>query len=207
MVKEYSKEVRDKNIAVGFLLIGLYLIRHIILNINIWIAIVMEILAGLFVLIYLNSRDDINIKNLFKWENLKYILFIFLINRIIGIVFSYIGIGIYGGVSANDQALIKYAHSLNGIELVEFYIYKNFWAPIREEYVYKYMIIGNIGKMRYISLIISSIIFSFGHRANNILYFTMYFFMALIPAIIYKKTGRVDICIAEHMLNNIIVVY
>lgn len=66
MVKEYSKEVRDKNIAVGFLLIGLYLIRHIILNINIWIAIVMEILAGLFVLIYLNSRDDINIKNLFK---------------------------------------------------------------------------------------------------------------------------------------------
>ncbi|MFU2416969.1 hypothetical protein [Peptacetobacter sp. AB800] len=66
MVKEYSKEVRDKNIAVGFLLIGLYLIRHIILNINIWIAIVMEILAGLFVLIYLNSRDDIDIKNLFK---------------------------------------------------------------------------------------------------------------------------------------------
>lgn len=69
------------------------------------------------------------------------------------------------------------------------------------------MIIGNIGKMRYISLIISSIIFSFGHRANNILYFTMYFLMALIPAIIYRKTGRVDICIAEHMLNNMVVVY
>lgn len=204
MTKEYSKEVRDRNIFIGLILVGLFYIRAIIVNFSIYLAILMGIAIVISVLVYLNNMKDINLKDLFKWKNIKTILILVIIMRVVALGFTFIGVKMYGDVSLNDQAIINYMNGLTSIEMLEFFIYKNFWGPIREEFVYRYVMIGNIGKMSKLSVIISSALFSSIHAAGNLWYWIMYFLMGLILAITYYKTERIDICIAVHMLNNIL---
>lgn len=204
MTKEYSKEVRDRNIFIGLILVGLFYIRAIIVNFSIYLAILMGIAIVISVLLYLNNMKDINLKDLFKWKNIKTIIILVIIMRVVALGFTFIGVKMYGDVSLNDQAIINYMNGLTSIEMLEFFIYKNFWGPIREEFVYRYVMIGNIGKMSKLSVIISSALFSSIHAAGNLWYWIMYFLMGLILAITYYKTERIDICIAVHMLNNIL---
>ena len=204
MAKEYSKEVKDRNIFIGLMLVGLFYTRAIIIDFSIYLAILMGIAIVISVLVYLNNMKDINLKDLFKWKNIKTILILVIIMRVVALGFTFIGVKMYGDVSLNDQAIIDYINGLTSIEMIEFFIYKNFWGPIREEFVYRYVIIGNIGKMSKLSIIISSALFSSIHAAGNLWYWIMYFLMGLILAIAYYKTERIDICIAVHMLNNIL---
>lgn len=203
-MKEYSKEVKDRNIFIGLMLVGLFYTRAIIVDFSIYLAILMGIAIVISVLVYLNNMKDINLKDLFKWKNIKTILILVIIMRVVALGFTFIGVKMYGDVSLNDQAIIDYINGLTSIEMIEFFIYKNFWGPIREEFVYRYVIIGNIGKMSKLSIIISSALFSSIHAAGNLWYWIMYFLMGLILAIAYYKTERIDICIAVHMLNNIL---
>lgn len=203
-MKEYSKEVRDRNIFIGLILVGLFYIRAIIVNFSIYLAILIGIAIVISVLVYLNNMKDINLKELFKWKNIKTIIILVIIMRVVALGFTFIGVKMYGDISLNDQAIINYMNGLTSIEMLEFFIYKNFWGPIREEFVYRYVIIGNIGKMSKLSIIISSALFSSIHAAGNLWYWIMYFLMGLILAIAYYKTERIDICIAVHMLNNIL---
>mgnify|MGYP003373966628 CR=1 FL=1 len=204
VVKEYSKEVKDRNIFIGLMLVGLFYTRAIIIDFSIYLAILMGIAIVISVLVYLNNMKDINLKDLFKWKNIKTILILVIIMRVVALGFTFIGVKMYGDVSLNDQAIIDYINGLTSIEMIEFFIYKNFWGPIREEFVYRYVMIGNIGKMSKLSVIISSALFSSIHAAGNLWYWIMYFLMGLILAITYYKTERIDICIAVHMLNNIL---
>lgn len=204
MTKEYSKEVRDRNIFIGLILVGLFYIRAIIVNFSIYLAILIGITIVISVLVYLNNMKDINLKELFKLKNIKTIIILVIIMRVVALGFTFIGVKMYGDVSLNDQAIINYMNGLTSIEMLEFFIYKNFWGPIREEFVYRYVMIGNIGKMSKLSVIISSALFSSIHAAGNLWYWIMYFLMGLILAITYYKTERIDICIAVHMLNNIL---
>lgn len=204
VVKEYSKEVKDRNIFIGLMLVGLFYTRAIIIDFSIYLAILMGIAIVISVLLYLNNMKDINLKDLFKWKNIKTIIILVIIMRVVALGFTFIGVKMYGDVSLNDQAIINYMNGLTSIEMLEFFIYKNFWGPIREEFVYRYVMIGNIGKMSKLSVIISSALFSSIHAAGNLWYWIMYFLMGLILAITYYKTERIDICIAVHMLNNIL---
>ena len=204
VVKEYSKEVKDRNIFIGLMLVGLFYTRAIIIDFSIYLAILMGIAIVISVLVYLNNMKDINLKDLFKWKNIKTIIILVIIMRVVALGFTFIGVKMYGDVSLNDQAIINYMNGLTSIEMLEFFIYKNFWGPIREEFVYRYVMIGNIGKMSKLSVIISSALFSSIHAAGNLWYWIMYFLMGLILAITYYKTERIDICIAVHMLNNIL---
>lgn len=203
-MKEYSKEVKDRNIFIGLMLVGLFYTRAIIIDFSIYLAILMGIAIVISVLVYLNNMKDINLKDLFKWKNIKTIIILVIIMRVVALGFTFIGVKMYGDVSLNDQAIINYMNGLTSIEMLEFFIYKNFWGPIREEFVYRYVMIGNIGKMSKLSVIISSALFSSIHAAGNLWYWIMYFLMGLILAITYYKTERIDICIAVHMLNNIL---
>ena len=204
MAKEYSKEIKDRNIFIGLMLVGLFYTRAIIIDFSIYLAILMGIAIVISVLLYLNNMKDINLKDLFKWKNIKTIIILVIIMRVVALGFTFIGVKMYGDVSLNDQAIINYMNGLTSIEMLEFFIYKNFWGPIREEFVYRYVMIGNIGKMSKLSVIISSALFSSIHAAGNLWYWIMYFLMGLILAITYYKTERIDICIAVHMLNNIL---
>ena len=204
VVKEYSNEVKDRNIFIGLILVGLFYTRAIIIDFSIYLAILMGILIVISVLAYLNNMKDINLKDLFKWKNIKKIIILVIIMRVVALGFTFVGAKIYGEVSLNDQAVINYMNGLTSIETLEFFIYKNLWGPIREEFVYRYVMIGNIGKMSKLSVIISSALFSSIHAAGNLWYWIMYFLMGLILAIAYYRTERIDICIAVHMLNNIL---
>ena len=201
MAKEYSKEVRERNIVIALLFCIIY--NFIFVIVDIWIMVLLEICGVVFLLMYLKKMGEINIKDLLTNKNIKYILFGYIMLRIIAISFSNLGNEIYGNMSFNDSYHInRYYSGLKGAELLEFFIQKDFLAPIREEFIYRYVIIGNVGNISKKSVIISSVIFSLIHQPMNIIYFTMYFLMALVLSIIYYKSERIDVCIAIHILNN-----
>lgn len=201
MAKEYSKEVKDRNIFIAVVFCMVY--NFIFVIVDVWMIVLLEICGITFLLIYLKKMEEINIKDLLRNKNIKYIIFGYIMLRIIAISFSNLGNEVYGEMSFNDSYhLNRYYSGLRGAELLEFFIQKDFLAPIREEFTYRYVIIGNIGEMNKKSVVISSIICSLIHQPMNIIYFTMYFLMGLVLSIIYYKSKRIDICIAIHILNN-----
>lgn len=211
VAKEYSKEIKDRNIAIALILFLIMIMRFLIgrdimknnaEDFKAWIIIFIEIMISILIWIYLIKIEEIDIKSLFRVENIKYILFGYIGLMVISGIFIFIGRKIYGELSANTQFLQQEKISLSGIALFEFSIYGTILGPIIEEFIFRYVMIGNIGKMKNISLIISSIIFSYAHGTENILYWLMYFIAGLIFALIYKKTERIDICILIHILNN-----
>lgn len=127
VVKEYSNEVKDRNIFIGLILVGLFYTRAIIIDFSIYLAILMGIVIVISVLAYLNNMKDINLKDLFKWKNIKKIIILVIIMRVVALGFTFVGAKIYGEVSLNDQAVINYMNGLTSIETLEFFIYKNLW--------------------------------------------------------------------------------
>lgn len=205
MAKEYSREVKDRNIFIALILFFITIINRSVLNKvidSIWVIISIEVFIPILVLMYLIKLDEIKVKEFFKIKNIKYIIFGYLALRTIAIIFSFLGDKIYGNISLNDQYMRNELKNLSNLGLLEFNIYASIWAPIIEEFTYRYVIIGNIGGKRYISSILSSVLFSFGHVSGNILYFLMYFLMGFVLAMIYKKTDKVELCMIIHMLNN-----
>ena len=136
---------------------------------------------------------------------MKYILISVVLLRIIAVGGTYLGeIIIHEERTANDMALINMINQLNGLMLIEFYFSKIIFGPIIEEYIFRYIIIGNLGKMSKISMIISSILFSLAHMSTNILHWMIYFLMGMVLAIIYKKTEKIETSMLVHILNNFI---
>lgn len=148
------------------------------------------------------KTKEIDVKGLFKVENIKYLLLGFIVLTIVTHTFIFIGNKIYGELSVNTQFLEAERKKLSSIALLEFSVYGAILGPIIEEFIFRYVMVGNIGKMKNISLIVSSIIFSYSHAAGHILYWIMYFVAGLIFALIYKKTERIDICMLIHIINN-----
>lgn len=211
MIKEYSEEVKDRNIFIALILFFIlimkstmvrYVMKNNIENFKVWIIIFIEIIISILVWLYLIKIKEIEIKSLFKIENIKYILFGCIALTVIAHIFDFIGNEIYGESSLNTQLIEQEIKTLSTIALFEFNVYVSILGPIIEEFIFRYVMIGNIGKMKNAALIISSIIFSFSHMAGHILYRIMYFVMGLTLSLIYKKTERIDICMLIHIINN-----
>ncbi|MFU2416973.1 lysostaphin resistance A-like protein [Peptacetobacter sp. AB800] len=208
-MKEYSEKIKGINLLLApilfFILSVVYSNRIGNTYINIYTKILIECVTILFILVYLYKIKDIDIKSLIKWKNLKYILISVVLLRIIAVGGTYLGeIIIHEERTANDMALINMINQLNGLMLIEFYFSKIIFGPIIEEYIFRYIIIGNLGKMSKISMIISSILFSLAHMSTNILHWMIYFFMGMVLAIIYKKTEKIETSMLVHILNNFI---
>ena len=208
-MKEYSEKIKGINLLLVpilfFILSVVYSNRIGNTYINIYTKILIECVTILFILVYLYKIKDIDIKSLIKWKNLKYILISVVLLRIIAVGGTYLGeIIIHEERTANDMALINMINQLNGLMLIEFYFSKIIFGPIIEEYIFRYIIIGNLGKMSKISMIISSILFSLAHMSTNILHWMIYFLMGMVLAIIYKKTEKIETSMLVHILNNFI---
>ncbi|MEE0450758.1 CPBP family intramembrane glutamic endopeptidase [Peptacetobacter sp.] len=208
-MKEYSEKIKGINLLLApilfFILSVVYSNRIGNTYINIYTKILIECVTILFILVYLYKIKDIDIKSLIKWKNLKYILISVVLLRIIAVGGTYLGeIIIHEERTANDMALINMINQLNGLMLIEFYFSKIIFGPIIEEYIFRYIIIGNLGKMSKISMIISSILFSLAHMSTNILHWMIYFLMGMVLAIIYKKTEKIETSMLVHILNNFI---
>ena len=82
-------------------------------------------------------------------------------------------------------------------------------APINEEFLFRHLLIGELGKKFSFTLmsIISVIIFAslHGTEAKSPLEIVMYLIIAIGLAYVYLKSGRkLSVAIALHALNNLI---
>lgn len=196
----------DLTIAIiSFLLIFIARSFAQIKNINIFIVFFMEILAILIIIIYLYKNKEININTLFNKKNIIYIVIGFILMRIVAILFTLIGdIIFHEHRSLNDSNIIKHINLLEGLRLLEYMFYIGIVSPIREEFIYRYLIICKIGDMKKEYILISAILCGFAHKSNNIIHFLMYFLMSIILSITYYRAKQLDINILIHMLNNIL---
>lgn len=211
MTKEYSREVIERNIIIAFFLHALILIESPFLYYYNSLAMtliimVIELIVPILVLLYLVKMKEINIKGIFKWENIKYILIGSIAIIAVGRFFIYLMAEVYGKemiLELINEGTIN-SKNLKGINLIEFYIATLIYCPICEEFECRYVIMGNIGKKSKMSMIISSIIFSLFHYNKNIIMFTMHFTMGMVLAIVYRKTERIEISMIIHMMNNLL---
>ena len=205
MSNEYSEKVKGINLLIALIsyLIFSFIHSKYILNTN--IRIMIEIIFVSFVIIYLYKIKDIDIKNLRKWENLKYIAIGVLLLRVVAYGGTYLGeIILQEKRIENDLILQSILNQSKGREIIEFYLYSIIFIPITEEFVYRYVIIGTLGKMSKISMLISSAIFTSMHMTTNIIHWLTFFFMGMILAIIYKKTEKIETSMLAHSLNNLL---
>ena len=205
MSNEYSEKVKGINLLIALIsyLIFSFIHSKYILNTN--IRIMIEIIFVSFVIIYLYKIKDIDIKNLRKWENLKYIAIGVLLLRVVAYGGTYLGeIILQEKRIENDLILQSILNQSKGMKIIEFYLYSIIFIPIIEEFVYRYVIIGTLGKMSKISMLISSAIFTSMHMTTNIIHWLTFFFMGMILAIIYKKTEKIETSMLAHSLNNLL---
>ena len=205
MSNEYSEKVKGINLLIALIsyLIFSFIHSEYILNTN--IRIMIEIIFVSFVIIYLYKIKDIDIKNLRKWENLKYIAIGVLLLRVVAYGGTYLGeIILQEKRIENDLILQSILNQSKGMKIIEFYLYSIIFIPIIEEFVYRYVIIGTLGKMSKISMLISSAIFTSMHMTTNIIHWLTFFFMGMILAIIYKKTEKIETSMLAHSLNNLL---
>lgn len=208
-MKEYSEKIKGINLLLApilfFILSVVYSNRIGNTYINIYTKILIECVTILFILVYLYKIKDIDIKNLRKWENLKYIAIGVLLLRVVAYGGTYLGeIILQEKRIENDLILQSILNQSKGREIIEFYLYSIIFIPITEEFVYRYVIIGTLGKMSKISMLISSAIFTSMHMTTNIIHWLTFFFMGMILAIIYKKTEKIETSMLVHILNNFI---
>lgn len=208
MTKEYSKKVIERNIIIAFLLFiwifikptFLYYYNSALMNFTI---IVIDLIIPISVLIYLVNMKEVNVKEVIRWENIKYIVIGSIAIIIVGRFFIYLMAKVYGKEMILE--LINEGEmNLKEKNLIEFYIFTLIYCPICEEFEFRYVIMGNIGKKSKMSMIISSIIFSLFHYNKNIIMFVMHFTMGMVLAIAYKKTERIEISMIIHMMNNLL---
>ena len=205
MSNEYSEKVKGINLLIALIsyLIFSFIHSKYILNTN--IRIMIEIIFVSFVIIYLYKINDIDIKNLIKCKNLKYIVLGVLFLRVAAYGGTYLGeIILQEKRIENDLILQSILNQSKGREIIEFYLYSIIFIPITEEFVYRYVIIGTLGKMSKISMLISSAIFTSMHMTTNIIHWLTFFFMGMILAIIYKKTEKIETSMLAHSLNNLL---
>lgn len=207
MTKEYSEKRKVINV---FIVLILYAI-------SIWkgskgasetLKLFIQIISIIFLLIYLYKTEKISVKKIFKPESLKYIvigtLLILITNAVASISSGYI---FSEAIPLNEQIIraeLAKRQNLMDISLIGFYFNTCIWAPIREEFTYRYVMIGNIGNMSKTALIVSTILFSCAHLSTNIIHWMEYFFIGLVWAYSYYKTESLEVSSAMHMLNNLI---
>lgn len=107
--------------------------------------------------------------------------------------------------TANNQAI---GDLLNHNELVTivFVISACTLTPIAEELIFRGVLTNLFFKTSWFwpKILLSGFVFSCAHTSTNIISFLTYFFMGLVLAYVYRRTGDLRNSILLHSLNNII---
>ena len=141
------------------------------------------------------TSDEIN--TVFKTVGLIYAL-----NFIFNILATYF----YHASSTQNQKNIESLLSINNLVLIVFSLSAAFIAPFVEEFIFRGLVINYFFTKSnwWVNVILSGILFSLGHASTNIVSFILYATMGGVLAYIYKKTGKIKMSIAVHMVNNTI---
>ena len=152
--------------------------------------IILSILTTIL-LVYLNKEGYANIKDLFKWENLKYVLLIYILSK--AAAYAVNGMVEIMGITpiAEDYFLENQLRTLTGVKLGLALFDICFIIPIIVNFVF-----------RHVAL--TAVVIVLLNGISGIPEMLIIFAINIIPLIVYYKTERIDICIAATMLNNIV---
>ncbi|MBM7544781.1 CPBP family intramembrane glutamic endopeptidase [Periweissella beninensis] len=141
------------------------------------------------------TSDEIN--TIFKTVGLIYVL-----NFIFNLLAQYL----YQATSTQNQKNIESLLSINHLVLIVFSLTAAFIAPFVEEFIFRGLVINYffVNSNWWINVILSGMLFSLGHASTNIVSFILYATMGSVLAYIYKKSGKIKLSIAVHMVNNTI---
>ncbi|WP_101773830.1 CPBP family intramembrane glutamic endopeptidase [Peptostreptococcus faecalis] len=104
--------------------------------------------------------------------------------------------------SANDQALIKVYKGYSWYLVI---VSMTIFPAIVEEILFRGYIVGRLFKnKKIIGIIVSALLFGAVHTPTNITSYAMYSLMGAVMGILYYKTGRLEVAIGAHFLNNFI---
>ena len=158
----------------------------------------------IILLVYINKEGYANIKDLFKWENLKYVLLIYILSK--AAAYEANGMVEIMGIApiAEDYFLENQLRTLTGAKLGLALFEICFILPIITEFIYVHVALKSIGNMKKSAIPIAAVVIVLLGGISGIPEMLIRFVINIIPLIAYYKTERIDICIAATMLNNII---
>lgn len=112
-------------------------------------------------------------------------------------------ISLFGTESTKNQDIINTMYSAGWIVSM---IISVFFAPIVEEIIFRYIIMGDLlkNKKTISRILISALIFGALHLDRiSVLAFLPYFAAGLLLGYIYAKTQSITACISAHIFNNL----
>lgn len=142
---------------------------------------------------YMNYFDDytkynFNIKNLKFKKCIKYILLSYCTTIILSIIFYIIFTLL--GIKVQQQQIVNRMFQMSKYELIFTAISAVIFAPVIEEFVFRYIIFEKVLKTKmniYLSIILSSLLFAILHY--NLKSFPMIFFIGCVNCYLIDKKG------------------
>lgn len=109
--------------------------------------------------------------------------------------------------TANNNEVSKIMAN-NMMVMVVFGLSTVLLTPIAEELIFRGVLTNLFFKPNQFwpKLILSGFVFSIGHMSTTIISFLIYFYMGMVLAFLYQKTGQLKLSIALHGLNNLIAI-
>lgn len=109
--------------------------------------------------------------------------------------------------TANNNEVSKIMAN-NMMVMVVFGLSTVLLTPIAEELIFRGVLTNLFFKPNQFwpKLILSGFVFSIGHMSTTVISFLIYFYMGMVLAFLYQKTGQLKLSIALHGLNNLIAI-
>ncbi|WP_191978915.1 type II CAAX endopeptidase family protein [Fructilactobacillus fructivorans] len=140
------------------------------------------------------------------FHDLKIILMAILSFFIIEIVLQFFNKLIFNQVGTKNNNAILSLFQSNTTVLVLMSISAVFLSPVLEELVFRGFFINAFFNQNafWLPIVLSGLLFSCGHMSSNVISFMIYAILGIILAYVYKKTGKIEVSIGVHFLNNLI---
>ena len=124
------------------------------------------------------------------------------------IVLGTLNIMIYHQTQTANNNEVSKIMANNMMVMVVFGLSTVLLTPIAEELIFRGVLTNLFFKPNQFwpKLILSGFVFSIGHMSTTVISFLIYFYMGMVLAFLYQKTGQLKLSIALHGLNNLIAI-
>lgn len=124
------------------------------------------------------------------------------------IILGMLNLMVYDQKQTANNSAVSQMMANNNMVMIVFGLSTVIFTPIAEELIFRGVVTNLFFKPRQMwpKLILSGIIFSLGHMSTNIISFLIYFYMGMVLAFVYQKTGNIKVSMSLHALNNVIAI-
>ncbi|MCA5012346.1 CPBP family intramembrane metalloprotease [Enterococcus sp. S22(2020)] len=206
-----------------FIVIGLFLLSQISINVFdiakrisqasgvaslslvVSIILILMVIGNIWLLVFLAKKlGFFTIKfDFLTGRNIGIIIGGYVLARIVAIVGTLLLNAQGMNSTANDAAIQTMFTGENPLLII---LLIGISAPIMEEIVFRGGIIGFwLKDYPIVGVVLSSVVFGLVHGPTNLISFLIYGLIGLILSVVYHKTKRLELSIAIHFLNNILI--